>query len=138
MFPHPIPLSINLGTKNNHIPHDDQFTRFTKSPLYFISFYFSLLLCSVYVQFINADPKNLALYCVEKRWKAVPNKYESFGQATVVFLSSVCSVSNSATMVCFGDGSAAKQATLPAVAMAQPDSVTTLTPRRWRNALKRV
>ena len=58
------------GHKKKHIPHDDQFRRFTKSPLCFISFHFSLL---CYVPFINADPKNLALYCVEKRWKGVPN-----------------------------------------------------------------
>ena len=43
MSPHPVPLNINLGTKNNHIPHDDQFTRFTKSALYFTSVYFNLL-----------------------------------------------------------------------------------------------
>ena len=41
----------------------------------------------------------------------------------MVFLLSGCSVSNSATMVCFGDGSAAKQPTIPAVVKAQPDSV---------------
>ena len=120
MFPHPISLPINLGTKKKHIPHDDQFRRFTKSPLCFISFHFSLL---CYVPFINADPKNLALYCVEKRWKGVPNQYDSSGRTTVVFLLSGCSVSNSATMVCFGDGSAAKQPTIPAVVKAQPDSV---------------
>jgi prepilin-type processing-associated H-X9-DG protein len=44
----------------------------------------------------------------------------------VVLLLSVCSVSNSATMVCFVDGSVAKQATLLAVARTQPHSVTTL------------
>jgi hypothetical protein len=43
MFPHPVPLSINLGAQNYHIPHDDQFTRFTKFALCFAPFYFSLL-----------------------------------------------------------------------------------------------
>ena len=72
LFPHPVLLSINLGTKNNHTSHDDEFTRFTKSALHFALYFISFQL-TLYVPFINADPKNLALYCVGKRWKGVPN-----------------------------------------------------------------
>ena len=55
-----------------------------------------------------------------------------------LFLLLVCSVSDSAILVCFVDGTTAQQATLPAVASSQPHSVITLTLIWWQNASKHV
>jgi hypothetical protein len=50
-----------------------------------------------------------------------------------LFLLLVCSVSDSAILVCFVDGTTAQQATLPAVASSQPHSVITLLTVQQRN-----